>query len=814
MESNSMDKFQKRFNLARSGGGILFCGAGFSADCLNFKPNETLGTGAQLLELFNTHLDHKTPYKNLQNAADALSEKIADNGMMTLLKQKFTVSDITTDMRDLLLYPWEAVYTTNYDNALEIAAQTAHKQADALSNTDNPDEGTPNLPIIHLHGYVLKWDIRNFRESCILGAESYSRLTLVKKWLTRFRRDIDQAQIVVFVGFSADDFHVSQTINDLTGLREKAFFINRPTAEADPDVTAAQKRLGTPLFIGRSGLAHVVKELLAKDAPKEPFLTSFTRYTPPNPATTVPTQAQIEDMFVYGKIDPSQLARDLSNDTSEYHIQRNAMRETLAAIADNTRIVLLEGYPCDGKTLLTMDLAYRLSGARPVYQMRQAYENVLNEVANILHHTPNAVLIIENCFDLPAERITSIARQFDGHDGVLILTSRAVAVDASPAGLASLESLRSFRKMPLARLDENEATTLSDLTDQITGWRDFYTLDSAARHYFIQRTCSASLPNFLMRMLQSDYVTQRYREEFSKLSLSETERATIIIVLYLARIGKNAPVSFISNTMERDCGTIIDMLNTRSGNETFRLVRRTGEIIQTVPSIGAQNILKNLFEDTEIVDAIVPFLKNLSKIRRNDFEQRMFSQLMRFSVLSDVVISVDEINRFFEHNKQEPQIRRMPLFWLQWHMAKCAAGQLLEAEKHLEQGYSEAKEYEYRTKMNFDRRQLDDRRAKFLMLRAEKKSRAGADLFRDFKEAIELTDKILRKDEPQHFPFETLSEIVRIRRVADHLLDYEHKKLIDEKLDKLKTYARGRVRVVPSGYQRDKAQSALNNAGS
>lgn len=814
MDSNSFDEFQRRFNLARNGGGILFCGAGFSTDCLNFKPDETLGTGAQLLNLFNTELGQKPPYRDLQNAADALWQKIADNGMMTLLKERFTVSNVTSDMVDLLRYPWESVYTTNYDNALEIAAQAAQKSVDALNNTDDPDTSAPSLPIIHLHGYVQKWDIHNFRESCVLGAESYSKLTNVKKWLNRFRRDIDQAQIAVFVGFNAGDFHLNQAINDVTGLREKAFLINRPTAQADPDVTAAQKRLGTPFFIGRSGLATTIRELLAKDAPKEPRLASFTKYTPPVPAVSVPTQAEIEDLFLYGKVEPSQLARDASNDVSEYHIRRSAIQETLDAIASDTRIVLLDGYPCDGKSLLTADLAYRLSGARPVYQMRQAYDNVLNEVADVLHHAPNAALIIENCFDLPIERLASIARQFDGQDGVLILTSRAVAVDANTASLTSLQGLGSFRKMPLARLSEDEARVLSDLADQIAGWRDFHALDLSARLRFIVSTCQASLPHFLMRLLKSDYVTDRYREEFNKLSLSKAERAAIVIALYVAHIGENAPVSFLSNAMETDYGAIIDGLNARAGNDTFRLVRRSGEIIQTIPSIGAQNILQNLFNDSEIVDAIVPLLKNLASNYRNPFEQRMFNQMMRFSILSDVVTDRTEIDRFFEHNKQELQMRRMPLFWLQWHMAKCAARKFLDAEKFLEQGYSEAEEFERRTRKNFDRRQLNDRRAKFLMLRAENTRRVGAEIFRDFKESIELTDKTLRQDDPQHYPFETLAEIVRTYGVVGHQLDYGLKKLIDDWLGQLTIYARKRVGVLPAGYQRDKAEAALDNIGS
>lgn len=140
----------------------------------------------------------------------------------------------------------------------------------------------------------------------------------------------------------------------------------------------------------------------------------------------------------------------------------------------------------------------------------------------------------------------------------------------------------------------------------------------------------------------------------------------------------------------------------------------------------------------------------------------MFSQLMRFSILSDVVTDRVAIDRFFlnitNRNRKSGECQ---IFWLQWHMAKCAAGALTDAEKFLEQGYAEANELERRTGRTFDRRQLDDRRAKFLMLRAGKTTRVGGDLFRDFKEAIELTGKILRQNDPQHYPFETLAEVAR-----------------------------------------------------
>ena len=58
---------------ASTGGGVLFCGAGFSADCLNLSDNEELGTGTALLKLLNRELESnpkairaKRPYKRVK----------------------------------------------------------------------------------------------------------------------------------------------------------------------------------------------------------------------------------------------------------------------------------------------------------------------------------------------------------------------------------------------------------------------------------------------------------------------------------------------------------------------------------------------------------------------------------------------------------------------------------------------------------------------------------------------------------------------------------------------------------------------------
>jgi hypothetical protein len=772
-----------------------------------------LGTGAQLLDLFNGELKNKPPFTQLRNAAETLWEKIADYGMLELLKRRFTVAATTADMTDILRFPWEVVYTTNYDNSIELAAQAANTRAEALNNTDDPLTVFDILPIIHLHGYVNKWDVNNIRESCVLTTDSYFRLTHVGRWIDRFRRDIAKAQVVVFVGFNAEDFHLNQAIYDLTGLKEKAFFINRPIAQADPDVGAGQMRLGTPLYSGRLELANRIAMLLKENAPSIPSLSSFKPVLPIAPATGVPTAAEIEDLLLFGHTVLPQLTRDIARNVSEYHLRREAVSEALESVRANKRILLFTGYPCDGKSVLTGDLAQRLSGARPVYKMVNTYETLLKEVATIIHYKSDSVVLIENCFDLPIEWLESIARQFDNGEGLLILTSREISVDASSAGLSKLEKFGSFRRFSLERLTETESQVLADLIDQIAGWREFKGRNRVDQLKFIRITCESSLPHVLMRLLESEYVTRRYREEFNKLTLYENERLSVILSLYVSHIGENITVSFLSNLMKQDFGAIIDSLNRRLGNDTFRLVRRNGEIIETVPSIGAQNILKTLFSDKDIINAVVMLLHNLADVYRDPFEQRIFNQIMRYSILQNVVTEQAEIDRFFENNKQHYRIRRMPLFWLQWHMAKCAAKKFVDAETFLEQGYKEAADYERTTRKKFDKRQLDDRRAKFLMLRAKMTTRDKAELFRDFKETCDLTLKVFKQNDPQHYPFETLEQIVVTFGVTNHRLLDDHRSMIEKSITGIGEYARKRHKMLPKGYQQNKARSALEAAG-
>jgi hypothetical protein len=523
----------------------------------------------------------------------------------------------------------------------------------------------------------------------------------------------------------------------------------------------------------------------------------------------VPSVSDIEDLFIFGKVVPEHLVRDTTTARSDYRVHRPVVDNVIEKVRQGARIVLIVGDVCDGKTMIIEDLSNLLSVNRPVYYLHHPYEDFLAEVSSILHRDPNAALVIENCFDLGDERRSSLARMFNGSNGVLLLTSRSIAVEAEAAEHGALADYDSFCEIRIPQLSKTEIEALVTLIDQIAGWRDFRATSRSEKIHFVERSCGGSLPGFLLRLLKSHYVRERYREEYNKgATLSKSEKMAIIAALYTAHIGHDAPIGFLSNALHFDVGAMLDKLGAQSG--MMKLVRRRGGNVRTVPGIGATNILEHLISDVEIVDTVVSILDSLAEdSHHDDFERHMFGQLMRYSILRSVVSDKVQINRFFDNISKTEHFRRQALFWLQWHIAMTDLERFSDAEKYLQQGYREAENYERRTGKPYKRIQLDDRKAKFLMLRARHIERLPEELFRELKEACDIVGRLFRGGTASRHPFETLKIIAESYVAQSHRLFLEHSQLARKAIVTCRNYAESCLSGVPEGYQRSKARKAL-----
>lgn len=800
----------------KSGDAILFCGAGYSAQCLGFEFDGTLGVGAHLLSALNEDLarkGHKGAYRQLPNAATKYKEVAGEHGLMDFLKDRFTLSSVTELMVNVIKFPWMRIYTTNYDNAIEIAASRIPKKLNSFNNTNEPPQPLPEQSVIHLHGAALHWNIHNFNSSCILDASSYAQLPSVSKWLEHLRVDLERASAVIFLGFSASDFHLNQVFFNASGLRQKAIFVNQQTSDIDPDTDTAQSIYGKSSYIGIEGLSAGISAALSSPNVPPLRLASFHSFAPARPSVTVPSVNSIQDLLTMGLTDRAQSARDLSSGTSSYHIRRDTLDWFEEQLTTGARIFLLSGEVCDGKSLVAEDLAQLLSASRPVFWLGAAYDDLLDEVARIVDRHPDAVLVVENCFELRTERLTLLARSFEGGEGLLILTARAIAADAETGKVKSLKPLPGFREHRLSSLSDREIAALESLIDQFGGFAYLGSMTRAERERYIREKCRRSLPTVLLDILRSEHVKSKYREQINRIDPRGSGAFQLLVgCLFLKHIGDPPPASFISEIFSSDVQGIIDRAN--SGNGSFHLLRVERGFVQTVPAIGASLILREFFEDADIVTTVVLMLERMAQrnLRYTEYERYAFAQLMRYSRLVTVVQDKSEIERFFDHVSKIGYFREEPLFWLQWHMAKAAAGSFVDAERLLDRGYAEAGNWEKRRGTPYNRKQLDDRRAKFLVLRADKTNRKSSELFRDFVSSSEIVERLLRDREITHHPFETLEQICHLYVSKGTSLESGQKELIAVRIAGLVTRAERRLPNVAEGYQSVSASKALSIA--
>lgn len=83
----------------RDGGYLLFCGSGFSADCLTFS-NAYAGTMSPLHSALNDALEYE--YSDVQVAADDFLNQHGEHGLLALLREKYSVSKRTTAVDSIL----------------------------------------------------------------------------------------------------------------------------------------------------------------------------------------------------------------------------------------------------------------------------------------------------------------------------------------------------------------------------------------------------------------------------------------------------------------------------------------------------------------------------------------------------------------------------------------------------------------------------------------------------------------------------------------------------------------------------------------
>ena len=324
---------------------MLFLGSGFSFGATNNNPKDSKFKGAgTLAHILLEHAGYSSKKDDLRKASSAYLKKKTPEDLIALLKQEFCATSISPSHDYIGSLNWFRIYTTNYDNIIELAYGKAQKPLipKTLSSIHRKTEDYRHC-CIHLNGFIDSLSSDKLDNEFKLTSASYLTEDFTKsEWFEIFKSDVMASEALIFIGFSMDyDLDLARILVSGT-IKDKTLFVVRPD-EDELDVSSLSE-FGNVLASGLDGFVQMVKDCQSNYVPSAIKLFLPVSFHKADINRGVPSIRDIDfyQLILNGNINKHLAFHSLVNNSSyPYLIYRNKLQECIDAIkngSNNTSI--------------------------------------------------------------------------------------------------------------------------------------------------------------------------------------------------------------------------------------------------------------------------------------------------------------------------------------------------------------------------------------------------------------------------------------------------------------------------------------------
>lgn len=368
-DAMSVKTVQQKYDLEKiltsinNGKAIMFTGAGFSFGAETVLGAEPLGA-KRLSHVLCDNLGIPRS-DNLMFTSDFFMSKKPKSDLIALLKENYTLRSTSESHQTICSLPWRRFYTTNYDLSIELASQKAGKIIETVDLLDPVKEFYQRSNFcVHLNGSITSLTEESLENSFKLSSSSYisPESFVTSDWFYPFKRDLDRASAIVFVGYSMYDIDIQKIMFNDEHLIAKTYFITLP--EPDMELEFTLSKFGTIIPIGTDGFASEIARFIESNPTEEEeySLESLKLYELGNAEPNV-RDTQIETMLMYGDVsDDSIDSCVLGHVEIPFLIPRQQVDEVCTNL-DKDKNVVLYGALGNGKSILLKELRCQLTSS-------------------------------------------------------------------------------------------------------------------------------------------------------------------------------------------------------------------------------------------------------------------------------------------------------------------------------------------------------------------------------------------------------------------------------------------------------------------
>lgn len=747
---------------------VLLVGSGFSAAATNAS-GLPLPTGGGLSKLLHGRLAYTTTTYPLDTVSREFVRAFGEHELLALLQDRLTAATVTADQQAALTLPWKRVYTTNYDNVLELSHSWGTGTQIINGATQPLSELHPERPaIIHINGRLHGTTLGTLNSSLRLTRASYlSEAFLASPWFGQLRRDLSVATAIVIIGYSVADIDIARLLYSDPTLHSRTYFIE--TLDLDPVLQRELEEFGSVLTIGLSGFSN---EIVRAPAPKRhpTQLRAFQEYTAA-PSTAGPSGDDVLNLLLVGAYSRSlQASADAAN--SLYSTPRTAVADLISRLKSGETYFLLHSDLGNGKTIAIEQLARSL--AREKYRpliLRDSADEIAQDLANI-HGTNNTVIVVEDLFrhSKVVSHIVSALPKVP-----VVVTTRSAIYELHTSRVDDIIG-HEYVAYDLNRLDRGEIDSLTQLFDENGLWADFSVSAPAEKRHLISYSCKGEIRNVLIKLFESPSIKKRIVDAFSE--QIDRDVLSIVVCSLILDVAGFDPDLYMLNQL-----TGVDVFKKRDKvNNVFSLEFLDSKYgkVAVKSSVLGEYALQKVVNSEFVLQCLINIVKRCEHEKAGTSQiSKIYADLqkevMRFSLVDRVFArktAGDIYKRFYDAIRSLPSMSRNPQFWLQFAIARMEDKNYHASLILFKTAYSHA-----RAIKNYNTFQIDNHYARYLL-----ESRTHDPGYRDdfviFVEAHQLLVKQARKERGAYYPFKVARNYLAFFRARGASYDVDQKRVL------------------------------------
>lgn len=677
-------EFNEAILHALNGNALLFCGSGFSYGATT-KDSTPLKIGSGLCKLLSEKLEIDDD-DDLEYLSDKYKEKFGVDSLIGILKDNFTAFNYKEYHRIITNVDWRRIYTTNYDNVIEISSSEFKRKSITVEQEPRACKNHKEL-IIHLNGNIKSLNKDKFDNEFKLTSVSYlSESFINSKWYEVFKNDIDSVKAVFFVGFSLNyDLDIKRAISSRKGFKEKAFFIDiQDISTKSEDIIS---RFGNIQKIGVDGFAKRIEEISVDyEKPlyyREP-LYSFSELSKDEPTYTRVADTNISHLLFFGDLSYDVLYHNRFREA--YVFERDVVEKVKKAIEKDIKVMIIESDFGNGKTIAVNVIKYELLKYGTVFELLTSDEDYNRDIDNIVNNYHGSkFLIIENYHNY--FKVLKALECYDMSNVYIILTIRSYINDLFYNDLLELNYFKeeSATLITLNELSDVEINSLIKLLDQYNMWGSKFLNSTNEKRTYIKEECKKNLRNVLAGVLDSPVIRKKLEDIISPIKENVVSEKIFLLSLINSLVNLNLNLDDYLHLL-----SLTNLSSDISRNpELNEIIKIDDNEVIIKSSIFAEFIIKNGNYSDKIIDQLINIMYKLDNVATTDKYTNIQFSLISFSNIQLLIKEKNEafnnlIIRYYESIKNLKYCNKNIFFWIQYANARISLKQFTEAKLCLE----------------------------------------------------------------------------------------------------------------------------------